>query len=421
MAIKNNPRPAPPTEPEPIDWRNRQAEVTSYGGDFYPRVKGTMTRKDWTALFNAREGKRSPVGYVPAKARTLWDRPWHEVIREALFHDNVCLQPPADQEEALRMFAHQVALRTRDSSMATSGGGAAGAFSNLIGQWAVDGYREYRDTLSGIVENAKLPHFLPAPVAQILDLHSLKPLPKGGTAETGNVTIPNFGTWKLARFARRFVIDEQTLANDVPGLVRKSLMQLGRAARRAFSDLAWFQILSNPALAFDSQPLFCAAHGNYSSSAVLTDTALGAADAAIAGQVITGGPDSAEIVHLNLIPRYLIVPPALKSTALEILRLRLLDGQPDNIELRVESRLGPAGVMNPITGATVSGSSTNWLLSTDSSSPWILKGTREGTNGPTTRTSEIRPGTGQYGLAVDIMQDLACSLCDFRGVYFSAG
>jgi hypothetical protein len=230
------------------------------------------------------------------------------------------------------------------------------------------------------------------------------------------------GSWKLMRYGRKAVVDERVIINDSPGAVRLSISQLGRAAKRCWLDLAWATILSNPVLANDSKALFHADHGNYSASAVLSDATLGVACSAVRNQTITPASGKIEIVHLNLQPKYLIVPPDLEYTAREILRLRKLDDSSIDLQLRVESRLGPQGVVNPATGVKVTGSALNWLVTCDNSvAPWLLRGILEGQTGPRTRVGDLRGGEGQYGMAVDVSQALTVSCCDYKSAYFSVG
>jgi hypothetical protein len=420
MAIKNRKPEPPPAEPEPeLTWQERRDERNNYL-NFYPRIKKGMKTRDWMPTLQAAMGIGHP-SRVPQKARGLVGRSLTEAIREVLYQDNLCLMPPADTEELVRVFAHAVSERVRGGEIGSLIGGT-GAFANLLGQVVQEGYREVFDSLDGIMGNREFVNYHPSPIAQVLDLSTLKVLGKGQTADVGQLEIVSFGTWQGYVYAAKFVVDEHMLIDDVPGLIPQNLAQRGRAARRCFSDLAWATILSNPRTnTIDGNPLFSTANGNYSATAVLSDVNLGAAVAAIQSQVVTGTGDGSMVIHINLKPKYLIVPPALEYTAREILRLRMLGDSNDNLQLRVESRLGPAGVRHPLTGTVYTGSNTNWLVSCGSESPWILRGTMQGVSGPKLRMSETRPGSGQYGLVCDVSQALAVACTDHRPVYFSVG
>ena len=176
----------------------------------------------------------------------------------------------------------------------------------------------------------------------------------------------------------------------------------------------------------DGLALFHADHGNLGSGS-LGPGSLAAACAAIRRQVIvtTEDSDSPQIQHLNLQPRFLVVPPELESLAQELLRLRTLDDIDLDLRLRVESRLSNIGVRNPLDGSTATGSTTNWLLTCDNTvAPWLLRGYLSGQDEPKVRSSQLSPKvgeSGQWGLAVDIAWPIAVKAADFRGCYFSTG
>ena len=204
-----------------------------------------------------------------------------------------------------------------------------------------------------------------------------------------------------------------------------SIGQLGRAAKRSWLDLAYSMILANPKIEQDDIELFHVDHGNLG-SAVLSDTAIGAACAAIRRQVVIAseGPEGQQIQHGNIRPRYLIVTPELETTARKALRLMKLDDPEIDLELRMKSRLTDIGVRNPLTKETIKGTPTNWMVSASKDiAPWLLCGILSGQAQPRIRASEFNPANnaGRYGLAVDISWAVACKLADYRGVYFSTG
>jgi hypothetical protein len=208
---------------------------------------------------------------------------------------------------------------------------------------------------------------------------------------------------------------------------------MGRAAKRCWLDWAWSLILSNPVLDLDGLKLFeNTSHLNLVTGAIsdFSDTVptansgplLQAMSLIRRQHVVT--PDEGQIQHLNLRPRFFIVAPELEGAARQLLREQMLFDEDLDLILRVESRLTNIGVKNPLTGATVIGSPSNWLLSADNTvAPWLLKGTLQGQNTPRVRMAELtaKDNPGQYGLAVDVSQALACKLADFVGVVFGQG
>jgi hypothetical protein len=426
--IKNRtPEPAP--EPETLSCRERN-ELAASRPNYYSLLASAPSRAEWAATLPVLLGKSHP-SHLPEKCRKLYGKPLIRIFQEALYHDSgtgpgtmAGVEPPVGETEIWELFSRSVVnaanLRVRDGGGFS--GGSAMSFANLIGTTVLSGYAEIPNSLAGIVRNAELPNFLECPIVQARDVSVMRPLAKGGTAADMTVDVASFGMWKLARYALKATITEEDLADDVPGSILTNIGQLGSAAKRTSLDLLWYCILSNPVLAYDSIELFDAVtHQNYGTAA-LTDTSLGAACAWMSGQTLLAPDSIGSIIHTNITPRVLLVPPALEKTAREILRLRKLDNAAVDLELRVESRLGPDGVLNPLNAAKATGSNTNCLLSADNTvAPWLMRGTLEGKAGPTTRIGNLPNGSGRYGLSVDVHQDLAAACVDFHGCYFSTG
>jgi len=413
------------TTAEPtLPWAERQRARANAGLSFYPKVTGEMTRRDWEMTFDAHEGALHP-SKLPERLRALYDRPWPRILQEALYSDGMIVPPPGD-DEVCRLFWSDVS-RGRTGAAVSGGNVAAAAFANRVNTWVLDGYAEGQDSLDGIVAEDELTNYLPAPIIQSLDTHSLKPVPKGGTAEDTQLAVEAFGDWRLTRFARKATIDEQDMVNDVPGSLRKNLAALGRAAKRAWLDWAWATILSNPVLDLDGVALFDAAtHKNLVTGAITDFSAtlptanpgpMAAAFAQMRRQVVATNDGSGQIQHINLEPAFVICTPDLEWDMHRLFFPMIQSGC--MVEIRVESRLTDIGVRNPLTGEVVTGSRGNWLLSADSTvAPWLLRGVLQGNNGPKIRMSELtaKDAPGQYGLGVDVSQALACKVCDFRGV-----
>lgn len=394
---------------------------------FRPALDFCPTKTEWGQLFDCREGRIHP-SKVSERCRRFADVEMSRVLREAVYQDakqhGRSISPEPDYDVGHQFFSLMDPERVRSGGF--SGGNAVAAFQNRLNTWTMDGFAELQDSLDGVTETVEITNYLPAPVVQAQDMHTLRPLPKGGTAEHAELIVLDFGQWRLVRLAKRARIDEQDLVNDIPGSIRKNLAQLGRAAKRAWLDLAWSTILSNPALDQDGYALFEDIHHINTSSAGLSDTAIGAASSAIHRQVIMT-PESdggVQFQHMNLKPRYLVIPPELETTARKWLRLMKLDDSEIDLELRIESRMTDIPCRNPLTGATIAGTATNWLLTADNSvAPWLLKGILSGGDRPRIRSSALNPADnpGEYGLQIDVSWGIACKAADFRGAYWSSG
>jgi len=415
------------TKPEPVlSWEEKRSQRANAGLSFYPKVTGEMSQHDWERVFDAHEGRLDP-SKLPEKCRTLYDMPWPRILQEALHHDAMIVPPPGD-DEVCRLFFQGV-NRIRTGAGVTSGNVSGAAFQNRVNTWVLDGYAEGQDSLDGIIIEDELTNFLPAPIIQSLDTHSLKPVGKDGVAEDTQLNVESFGDWRLTRFARKATIDEQDMVNDVPGSLRKNLMALGRAATRCWLDLAWSTILSNPVLDLDNLALFeNTTHKNLVTAAISDFNAtlptanpgpMAQAFAMMRRQTVATNDGSGQIQHINLEPAYVICSPELEWDMHRLFFPMIQSGCP--VEIRVESRLTDIGVKNPLTGQVVTGSPGNWLLSADNTvAPWLLRGILQGTSGPKVRMSELNPqdNPGQFGLSIDVSQALACKLADYRGVVF---
>jgi hypothetical protein len=414
---------------EELSYMERQRRARVSGDDFVPNraVEGDLSLRTWEKIWDCNEGLITP-DKVPERARNLALKKRTSLMRDAIYHDTAS-QPAMNDPETVERFVE--GLRSR---AAVSGGAvAAKAFSNRLNAWCLDGFNELPDSLDGIAETTELTNYLPAPIVQAVDQHAMVPCPKGGTAEDTELAIVDLGDWRLARLARRALVDQQDIVNAIPGSIHKSLSQLGRAAKRAWLDLAYSTILGNPTIEFDGLNVFHANHSNLGHTAITdldpTTPTLNAGPLATAvcnirrQHVVTeDGHGGKQFQHINLAPKYWIVTPEQEEEARHLLFARHSFGTREEIELRVESRLTNIGVRNPMTAAVTTGSTLNWILSCDNTvAPWLLQGILMGQREPRIRIGEPNPDSmpGVWGLAVDVSWSVACKVCDFKGVYFS--
>lgn len=251
---------------------------------------------------------------------------------------------------------------------------------------------------------------------------ALKKLPRGGEAEhaTYSDIVESF---KIARYAAQFLIDDQDIQDDnFGGLTGFVPADMGVAARQVRPDLVYSILMGNPDMR-DSVALFHAAtHGNLNTSAALAVATLKAGRAAMRVQQENGR-------NLNVMPKFLIVPPTLEDDADTLLHSRLLiTGESSTkaannpnankgLVVVTDARL-QNGVTDPTdgTGATVhAGSTTSWFLSAVSSSHTIECAYLRGTG----RAPQIRPfvlSEGRWGLGWDVKMDVGAKALDWRGM-----
>jgi len=112
----------------------------------------------------------------------------------------------------------------------------------------------------------------------------------------------------LQTFGKIVSLTRQAIINDDLDAFTKIPNALGRSAARLEADKVYAILTGNPAMA-DTKALFHDSHNNLMPAAALSVTSLGEARAAMRKQTGMNG------AILNIVPRYLIVPAALESTA----------------------------------------------------------------------------------------------------------
>jgi hypothetical protein len=249
--------------------------------------------------------------------------------------------------------------------------------------------------------------------------------PRGGTATDATVSDTK-ESWKLARYSKKFTIDDMDRIDDNFGKLTTMPMEMGRSARRLRPDLVYALLLSNPTLARDGAVVFIAAgHANYGTTGTaFAASTLQAGMTAMRKQKRNG-------VGLKIKPRFLLVPADLDFDASILLNsaervIASASGGTFNplkgkLELRSDDRLGVNGVTDPATGEAHVGTATNWFLAADAASGRTIKvGYRAGTNrGPQIRTYVL--DRGQWGWGCDINMDIGAAMMDYAGLYMATG
>ena len=246
---------------------------------------------------------------------------------------------------------------------------------------------------------------------------NLKLLPSGGTADHATVS-DNIESYKIARYARQFVMDEQDILSDNLDAIQNTPVAFGAAAGRLRPDLVYSILLANANMR-DAVALFHSTHSNTATNA-FSSTNMATGVAAMYAQSEDG-------VRLNLRPRWLIVNPSLEGSGRATINSELLLTGSDttignqnwlrqlNMEIRVESRLDATGVTNPANNTAYTGSTTTWFLVADN-----MRTVRVGYLAGTNRQPVIRraPLTqGQWGVGWDVNMDIGAKALDWRGMY----
>ncbi|MFO0819060.1 MAG: hypothetical protein U1A77_14025 [Pirellulales bacterium] len=324
-------------------------------------------------------------------------RSWSDACAYSLRAMNKPLPPATD-----------LVVRTALSSAAV-----AETFTSRVGSMILSGYDSEPDSTVEWVAEVPSINFLGSDLMAFDVAARLEKLPRGGVAENATLGVQSERI-RIARYAGQLALDEQDIVNgSLVGVVDAAARELGAAARRVKLDLLYALLLSNPTLADDATALFHADHGNLG-SVTLTEDNLAAAWSALAGQTLQDAKHG-DSIHINLGPKFLIVNPLLATVARKAARNLMLDDDQD-LEVRVESRLGTKGVIDPNSDTIVEGSATSWLLAAPQRPGLVVSGLN-GSLRPTIRESDLT--NGQWGKCFDAVVDIGAAALDFRPLYYS--
>ena len=160
------------------------------------------------------------------------------------------------------------------------------------------------------VENSD---FKPVSRYAISEAPGLEEIQEGGEYTHGSLSERS-ESYELKTYGKKLAITRKAIINDDIGGFTRIPQAFGSAAARLEADKVYALLTGNPAMS-DGTALFHADHGNLASSgSALSLAALGEGRAAMRKQTGIGGTGL-----LNVVPRYLIVPAALESTAEQLL------------------------------------------------------------------------------------------------------
>ncbi|RQV98634.1 hypothetical protein EH220_03005 [bacterium] len=296
-------------------------------------------------------------------------------------------------------------------------------FGTSINAELLAGFMSAEDTTTGgWVREADVGNFKTLERTRLMKGGTLELLPRGGTASHADYEDVQ-ETYKVHRYARQFVIDEQDVVDDqFGGLSGYVPMEMGDAAGQLRPDLVYSIILANAAMR-DSIALFHASHSNLNTTATLAIGTLSTARKNMRLQTENSR-------NLNINAKFFIVPPALEDTALNLANSDLLiDGTATGTQgnrnpnaragliVVSEARL-ENGVTDPTdpTGATThAGSATTWYMAATANNHTIEVGYLRGKGRrPLIRTFTL--SQGQWGVGWDVEFDIGAKALDWRGL-----
>lgn len=325
-------------------------------------------------------------------------------------------------------------MRATPSSVSFSHVFSTNVYARLTESW-----QRQADTTTGWCDEEDVANFMEQEDISLQANARLEKLPRGDTAKHATAS-DSHETYRIARYAKQFVIDEQDFIDDRLSANMRMVDEMGLAARSLRPDLVYSLMLENPTLVADSGAVFNATavttaggHANLGTGA-LNSTNLKTAISAMVKQRInrtTTNPGEA----LLLRPRFLIVPAELEWAARELTAAAALaklfadSSDPfyaqlnllaqEGLRVVVDDRVGAIGVLDPRTKAARTGLDSNWFLTAGGS-----KGMRVAYRRGTGRQPQMRSFTldrGQWGMGWDINMDIGAAFMDFRPWYKSTG
>ncbi len=319
---------------------------------------------------------------------------------------------------------------------APSGGSLAWVFGTNVYARLIAGWETTEDTTGGWCDEEDVPNFLLQEDISVEAQARLEQRARGGTANDASISDKH-ETYKIARYAKKFGVDEQDIIDVRLSAIMRMPAELGMAARRLRPDLVYSIMLENPTLVADSGTVFNAtAVSTAGGHANLGTGALGSATLKAAITAMGVQRDSNDNV-LNITPKYLVIPSELSWTADELLSPAMIaklfadvadpQATTENLIARrrlvpvVDDRLGATGVVDPRdkTGVLTAGSDTHWFLAAGGSKS-IRVAYRRGTGRSPLLRSYVWD-KGQWGMGWDINLDIGAAFMDFRGWYKSTG
>ncbi len=323
---------------------------------------------------------------------------------------------------ALRADGRDVPVgRSEILAAATGSGTLANVFTTGQQVGFLRGYEEVEDTTVGWTREVEVSNFKEnernGMKAGGTDLAKL---PRGGTAESADREDKG-ERFKIHRYAKTWSIDEQDMIDDDRSLLGDVQMEFGKAARRVRPDLVYSELLRNPTLRQDGVAVFAAGHGN--------DHALPLNAANLKTALTAFKLQRENGVNLNLRPDYIIGPPDLEFSILQLLSSMEVrgddaaNGTANVLRNRLrnvvcESRL-ENGVTDPDTGTEYAGDPATWYLASSRAETILVAYLRGSGKAPKTRRAPLP--IGSFGWKWDVKLDVGVAATDFRGLARSAG
>ena len=283
-----------------------------------------------------RAGERGFGANVMQRARDLRMNSLVDIIKAAYIMDG--REPPRGTSEM---------LQASDASTPVS---LPGILSNSMHKVLLNAYQMFPSAARMIAKKLTAKDFKQHTELRLTGDITMKPLNTSGEIEHTRLGEQKY-TWSVDTFARLIKIDRKLIINDDLSAFSGIPAMFGRGAALAQEDAFWKLVLAN------TGNFFAAGNSNYLSGATvgtndsrLNMEGLGRAVAAMLKQV-----DDVSL-PINVVPRFLVVPPELKADADALYRSTTV----------ITGLTGAAG-----TPTTIPGSNTFFGLAEPAVSPYL--------------------------------------------------
>jgi HK97 family phage prohead protease len=369
---------------------------------------------------------RSPQETVPVTDENIKERSWlratkplegaHEFagLRLAQLAGIVMQRAGVD---CSRMSDAQLWDKILDQRSIAPGHGTAdfvALLANVAHKQLRRGSEESPSTYQSLVRTVQFTDFKPRSVPALGSMPDLKRI-----GENGEVSYGAFGetnqTWAIADYERAIAITRKALINDDLSAFERVPRMMGMAAMRLRSDIVWALRTAQQVLEETGLGLYNVAHVNTGTGAI-TVAALNTGYATMAMQRGPTTPEGVAGPLLNIMPRFLIVPPALMATAVQMTASLLPNTQAAVNPFAQGGKMPLTVIAEPRLQVA---STTQWYLDADPNEYDTMEvGELAGQSGP---YIEQRVGFERSGLELKVRDTFGASWIDFRGTYRSTG
>jgi hypothetical protein len=280
--------------------------------------------------------------------------------------------------------------------------------ANVMNKSLRAAYDAYPQTWKPIARGTTLSDFKTKYVNQISEMATPTVVGPGGEFKYVKMSDKR-ESYALATYGNIIALNRQAIINDDLSAFSRIPTLQGRAVAQLESDIVWALITSNPTMGADSVALFhTATHGNLAGSGgVISQTTLGAMRAAMRVQ-----KNVLAVEYLNIEARYIAVPAAIETVALQQTSNQYTPQQGSNINTFKNLSV----IVEPRLDAN---SAIAWYGFADPAQIDIIEyGYLAGQEGIYT---EQRVGFDVDGVEMKVRTDFGAQILDWRGAYKNPG